>query len=578
MDNVTNAVIWPGWETVRKIGSGSFGSVYEIQRDVYGDTEKAAVKVISIPRNDSEIEYLRGSGVDEASIARVMRTQLAQIAGEYQLMSRMRDNPHIVQCSDFREVPHGDGLGWDLCIKMELLTPLMARPELVSTEAQIIRLGKEISSALITCQANDVLHRDIKPQNIFVSRLGQFKLGDFGIARTIERNSQATAGVGTYSYMAPEVVKNEPYGKSADVYSLGLLLYWCLNERRAPFVPLAPVVPSCTDEELAKARRFSGEPLPAPKNGSAALKQIVLKACAYNPADRYQTAQQLYDALCALQVERRVDQTVNVFGGSKTYVPVAPETPVQRQQTPPAASRWAEEPKPVPKKKSIWPKVGLTIVAIAAIVIGAITAIYLASGQNQYGLTLESYSFTDYYTYDDKGNGYVHVTPHTWHLEKDRPFWKFKLPDATTEPEGMDVTWEIVVGNDYAEIHPETNEVWIDNIGLVIAEASFIHEGVRYTQEYRIDFRLCKKTAEIPNTVRNEANNTGKGSKVGAIPGHTIVFIDEIKVFPDMYYEGGESRRQCLWGYTTYTDENGEDINGWLICSKNDIKSYPSTP
>lgn len=63
-------ISWPGWEVVRRIGSGSFGTVYEIQRDIYGDIEKGALKVITIPHNEDEVDYLRCSGLDDASITR----------------------------------------------------------------------------------------------------------------------------------------------------------------------------------------------------------------------------------------------------------------------------------------------------------------------------------------------------------------------------------------------------------------------------------------------------------------------------------------------------------------------------
>ena len=294
-------VTWPGWEVVRRIGSGSFGTVYEIQRDVYGDIEKAALKVISIPRSEDEVDYLRCTGLNDASITQTFHQQVGDIAKEYKLMAQMRDNPNIVRCDDFRDIQHDDGLGWDIYIKMELLTPLMKCLDKVVTEAEIIQLGKDICNALIVCQEKNIIHRDIKPQNVFVSEKGQFKLGDFGIARTIERTTHATAGIGTYSYMAPEVKNNESYGKAADIYSLGLMMYWLLNERRGPFMPLPPAVPKYDDEEKARQRRFSGEQLPPPKHGSEELKSVVLKACAYDPEKRYQTAEEMMAALNTLQ-------------------------------------------------------------------------------------------------------------------------------------------------------------------------------------------------------------------------------------------------------------------------------------
>lgn len=68
MGDMEIKALFPGWETVRLIGRGSFGAVYEIQRDVFGHKEKAALKMISIPQNDSEIDELISDGYDEKSI------------------------------------------------------------------------------------------------------------------------------------------------------------------------------------------------------------------------------------------------------------------------------------------------------------------------------------------------------------------------------------------------------------------------------------------------------------------------------------------------------------------------------
>lgn len=117
----------------------------------------------------------------------------------------------------------------------------------------------------------------------------------------MEHATQATVGVGTYGYMAPEVYNNQPYDKTVDIYSLGLVMYWLLNERRLPFLPLPPKAPKREDIELARIRRFSGRAIPAPKNGSAALKAVVLKACAFDPKQRYQSAAEMLKELNAIE-------------------------------------------------------------------------------------------------------------------------------------------------------------------------------------------------------------------------------------------------------------------------------------
>ncbi len=290
---------WPGWETVREIGKGSFGAVYEIQKDVFGKVDKAALKVITIPKDKSDIEEMYTDGYDEKSITDRYKNFLEEIVREYQLMAELKGNRNVVYCDDLNYVNHSDGFGWDIYIKMELLTPLIKVIKTPVDEEQVIRLGMDMCNALISCQKKNIIHRDIKPQNIFMSEEGDYKLGDFGIAKTAENVSTGTK-TGTFKYMAPEVYNNQAYGAACDIYSLGLVLYWMLNERRIPFLPLPPAVPTAEEDNKALLNRMSGMQIPAPIHGSEALKKIVLKACEYDQNRRYQSASEMYAELASL--------------------------------------------------------------------------------------------------------------------------------------------------------------------------------------------------------------------------------------------------------------------------------------
>ncbi|MBQ8802675.1 MAG: protein kinase [Tyzzerella sp.] len=336
MNDNLNKAVWPGWETVREIGKGSFGAVYEIQKDVLGMTDKAALKVITIPKDKGDIEELYSDGYDEKSITERYKNFLEDIVREYKMMAELKGNHNIVYCDDIRYIQHDDGFGWDIYIKMELLTPLTKAIKAPVDDKQVVKLGMDICNALKACEKKNIIHRDIKPQNIFVSSEGDYKLGDFGIAKTAEHISTGTK-TGTFKYMAPEVYNNQPYGSSCDIYSLGMVLYWLLNERRIPFLPLPPSVPTATEDNDALLRRMSGEWIPAPIHGSEELKQIVLKACEPNPALRFATPSEMYEALATLSdvnasasfsdfdniedifedEEEETDETIGVFGRSK---------------------------------------------------------------------------------------------------------------------------------------------------------------------------------------------------------------------------------------------------------------------
>lgn len=370
-------VSWPGWETVGLLGRGSYGGVYEIQRNVLGNVEKAALKVISIPQSESELEELRSEGLTEESISKTFEYQLKNIVDEYAMMRKLNGCSNIVHSDDVHFTPKPDGVGWDIYIKMELLTPLTKGLPMIADEDTVIRIGKDMCRALERCNQFSIVHRDIKPQNMFLSDSGDCKLGDFGIAKTIEKTSGGTK-IGTFKYMAPEVYHGQPYGSSADIYSLGLVLYWLLNERRMPFVPLPPAQPLAGVDGDAANRRLSGAPIPPPKNGCEELKNIVLKACAYDPKDRYKSAEEMRIAL------------ENIGKGIPVVIPpVQPATPSmdstvranpapQTVYAPVAAVRPGAAPVKAQKKsgKGIWIVLGI----LALVIAGVIAALLLSGG------------------------------------------------------------------------------------------------------------------------------------------------------------------------------------------------------
>ena len=291
---------WPEWEIVKELGHGGYGTVYQAQRSVSGITEQAAIKVISFPKSQDEIDSDLTDGYDIETLKAKYNDILQNYLREYNIMKELNGQTNIVNCADFATVPHEDGIGWDVFIRMELLTPLtvlMRQKKL--TEADVLKIGKDICRALILCETKNIIHRDIKPENIMVSEFGDYKLGDFGIARTMNHSTNATM-VGTERYMAPEVIRREKYGKDVDIYSLGLVLYWMLNNRKIPFID-ADSLPYADELNRAQSRRVSGEPLPPPRDGSDEFKRIVLKACSFQPKDRYASANEMYRDLSAIK-------------------------------------------------------------------------------------------------------------------------------------------------------------------------------------------------------------------------------------------------------------------------------------
>ena len=276
------------WYLEREIGEGSFGKVYALKKTDFGNDYFSALKLISIPRSRSEISALRSEGMDEDSIRTHYEQAVADVVSEFNLMAQFRGNSNIVSYEDHMVLPREDGYGYDVFIRMELLDSLVD----ILTEKQfsrkdVILLGIHLCRALELCQKYNIIHRDIKPENIFRSKHGDFKLGDFGIARMAEKTTGDMSKKGTYTYMAPEVYKDEPYGSGVDLYSLGIVLYRLLNGNRTPFLPAYPAPISHTDREKALARRMSGERIPSPTGTEGRLMEIVMKAVEYKSEDRF---------------------------------------------------------------------------------------------------------------------------------------------------------------------------------------------------------------------------------------------------------------------------------------------------
>ena len=295
--------VWPEWQLVEKIGEGSFGKVYKAQRTERGRTFYSAIKIISIPGNKGELDSVRSEMNDEQSTREYFRNLVEDCVQEIYTMEHFCGNSHIVSFEDFKVVEYLDEIGWDIYIRMEYLTSFMdycTGKEL--TEKEVMKLGCDLSMALIYCRKLNIIHRDVKPENIFVSRFGDFKLGDFGIAREQAHTVGNMSKKGTYSYMAPEIYKGEKYDSSIDIYSLGIVLYKLMNQNRLPFLSLDKQLITYRDKENALARRMAGEKMPAPSRASAAFSHIILKACAYDPQKRYRKPEDMLQDLESLRI------------------------------------------------------------------------------------------------------------------------------------------------------------------------------------------------------------------------------------------------------------------------------------
>lgn len=290
--------VWPEWHEDCVLGEGSFGKVYRAKRVEYGRTFYSAIKVLTVPKTQQEVKFARAQGMNDAEIYNYFHGLIESLLNEITLMENLKGAKNIVGIEDYKIIERQGEIGWDVFIRMELLTPFdsfISNPKF--SQKDVIRLGLDICTALEVCEQSFIVHRDIKPDNIFVSRFGEYKLGDFGIARKLETTQANLSRKGTLNYMAPEIYKSEEYGSNVDIYSLGLVLYTLLNNNRIAFLPPYPEQITYRDNEEALSKRLSGEAMNPPCNASVSLGAVILKACAYRPQDRYQNATEFKNAL-----------------------------------------------------------------------------------------------------------------------------------------------------------------------------------------------------------------------------------------------------------------------------------------
>ena len=279
MDAAVWNEIWPDWQLKNVIGRGAYGIVYRAVRFLDGKEEESAIKVISLPHDEMEIEQLRSEGMTEEETQNYFASLANEFYEEIQTMKALNGSVSIVNVQDSAIVPRQGEFGWNILIRMECLTPLVEYLDgRMLTEAEVTALGIDLCRALEVCEEHGILHRDIKPENIFVDKEGHFKLGDFGIAKQLEATTGAFTRVGTPFYSAPEVADGKRYDRRVDIYSLGLVLYRLLNNGKLPFMPEKRLL-TPGDRRMALERRLNGETLPPPAEASGRLAQVILKAC-----------------------------------------------------------------------------------------------------------------------------------------------------------------------------------------------------------------------------------------------------------------------------------------------------------
>ncbi|XP_029684564.1 serine/threonine-protein kinase Nek1 isoform X2 [Takifugu rubripes] len=191
------------YEKVKKIGEGSFG------------------KAILVKSKEDESQYV----IKEISISRMSSQERQESRKEVAVLANMR-HPNIVQYKESFEEGGCLYIVMDYCEGGDLFKKINSQKGVLFSEDQILNWFVQICLALKHVHDRKILHRDIKSQNIFLTKNGTVQLGDFGIARVLNSTVElARTWIGTPYYLSPEICENKPYNNKSDIWALGCVLY-----------------------------------------------------------------------------------------------------------------------------------------------------------------------------------------------------------------------------------------------------------------------------------------------------------------------------------------------------------------
>ena len=455
--------LWGKWTVKRIIGEGSFGAVYEVESEKFGNRSSCAVKLISFKNTEMLQGIVEGETLSSEELEKLKLEEARKNVREAVLMEKLQGRDHIVTIHDYDIFP-GETTT-DVIIRMELLTNLNDYMKQHATLSEsdlkriVIKLGIDIGWALEECEDEKIVHRDIKPDNIFINKNGTFKLGDFGLSRKMNKSASFSLrkSAGTPFYMAPESLgwANKTDYQS-DIYSLGMVMYQLLNDGKIPFVKS---MKNFSEIDDAIERRADGEELQPPKHDEDELWNVIQRACRFKKEERYHKASEMRRDLERLQnkygekEERQENKEIdsdnqkakNLLDIAKDEKQIKKESVKQKKEQP-IVEKSEESGNTIPKekekknKKLIFSIIGMiALLGIAGIFINVFNNYRVVKKQYKVGDTV---SFGRYPQDEDGG-----VKPIEWTVmktEKNKVLLlsKYVLDAQTYKKEDTAVTWE----------------------------------------------------------------------------------------------------------------------------------------
>jgi len=343
-DTLINTLFDGRYRILRKLGTGGMANVYLAEDEVLG--RRVAIKILNDRHagDDQFVERFRREAKNAASLS----------------------HPNIVSIYD-----RGEAEG-TYYIAMEYLDGRSLKELIVARGPAPIHLAvdyaRQILAAIRFAHRHGIVHRDIKPHNVLVDGEGRLKVTDFGIARAgVSQMTEAGSIIGTAQYLSPEQAKGAPVDQTSDLYSVGVVLYELLTG----------VVPFSGDTPVEIAMKHLST-IPEPPSAKRAdvprdLDLVVMRALAKDPAERYQSAEEMDADL------RRINRGVAISPVTEEAAtaiisrpPPAAVTEITRTPRPPVpyAPPSAYYDYDEPPRRALWPWLVALLFVSAALVGG----------------------------------------------------------------------------------------------------------------------------------------------------------------------------------------------------------------
>lgn len=276
-----------------------------------GDSEERyIVKVISIPASQDQLDalLLTGAFQNELRALDYFKELAEGVCGEVKTLEQLSKLDGFVPYLGCQSEKMDDGVGYDVY----LLAPY--RPSLEKslhtqplTHLAAVNLGLDMCAALSVCRKAGYLYADLKPDNIYLTEMRGYCIGDLGFIPLQSLKYASLPDKYRSSYTPPEITDAyAPLSDTMDIYALGLVLYQVYNNGELPFTGSAPA-----------------QPLPSPMYADYEMAEIILKACAPDPADRWKDPAQMGQALVDYMQRNSINDT--------SIVPPPPEPPISEE-------------------------------------------------------------------------------------------------------------------------------------------------------------------------------------------------------------------------------------------------------